>query len=136
MKKKLLASVLSLSILFVFGALTVHAQLGTGNSPTTGAGNPPVKVTLNNPFGNTGDNLIDLVKAVINNIVLPLAGVLIVLAFIFTGFKYVMARGNPSEIGKAHNALKFTVIGTAILLGATAITEVITGTLQQFQVLK
>jgi len=41
---------------------------------------------------------------------------------IYTGFLFVMARGNPSKIEEARTALLWTLIGGVILLGAQGIT--------------
>jgi hypothetical protein len=70
-------------------------------------------------------------KAIVNNVLLPIGGVLAVLGFIWSGFLYVMAQGNSTKIADATRALSYTAIGTAILLGAWAITDVISGTITQ-----
>lgn len=90
-------------------------------------------ISLDNPFGKVGSSLLDLVKAIVDNIVLPIGGVLAVLAFIWGGFQYVMAQGSPEKLKKANATLLHAVIGTALVLGAYAITSVIEGTLKQLQ---
>lgn len=81
--------------------------------------------TLCNPLkANSLQELLDLVL----DAVIYLGGIVLVLAIIWTGFKYVAARGNPGEISNAHKALLWTVIGGLILLGARAIQEVIKAT--------
>jgi hypothetical protein len=90
-------------------------------------------ITLDNPFGKVGNSLLDLVYAIVDNIVLPIGGVLAVLAFIWGGFQYVMAQGNSEKLKKANKTLLHAVIGTALILGAYAITSVIEGTLKQLQ---
>ena len=52
----------------------------------------------------------------------------IALAIIYSGFLFVKARGKPEEITKAKDALVYTLIGAAILLGAWAIALLITNT--------
>lgn len=52
---------------------------------------------------------------------------------IYSGFLFVTARGNEKKVGDAKNAIIWTVIGTAILLGARVIADVIQGTLNQIQ---
>ena len=49
---------------------------------------------------------------------------------ILAGLRYVMARGNDSEIQKAHTQLTWTVVGAAVLLGAKVISMVITNTVR------
>jgi type IV secretory pathway VirB2 component (pilin) len=55
--------------------------------------------------------------------------VLAVIFLIYAGFKYVAARGNPEKIKEAHHFLLGVVIGIAILIGASAIVNVIKTTL-------
>src|ERR1051325_3277782 len=126
MKKTFLASAFSLIIFFSLGASFVAAQEPDefANTPDSTSNMPdstsnPVKITIDNPFKKgVGDTLFDLAQAIVNNIILPIGGVVAVVAFIYSGFKYVMARGNENEIKEAHRALLYTAIGTALLLGA------------------
>jgi hypothetical protein len=108
---------------------TVECTPSSGVSCPTGG----TTITLDNPFGKVGNSLLDLVYAIVDNIVLPVGGVLAVLAFIWGGFQYVMAQGNSTKIAKANTTLLHAVIGTALILGAYAITSVIEGTLSQLQ---
>ena len=102
----------------------VYAQ-GGGTPPGGGGGTPPVKIV--NPFRG-GDTLFALLRTVINDILLPIGGVLAVLAFIYSGFLYVMAQGNETKLKTAHQALLYTSIGTAVLLGAWVLASVICNT--------
>lgn len=54
---------------------------------------------------------------------------IVVVMIVYAGFMYVRARGNPAEITKAHDAIKWTLIGTAIVLGASVISIIIQGTI-------
>lgn len=118
----------------LFFSLGISSVLAQGGSAPTGPGgtaptSPPVNVTvtLDNPF-NVGGNLYDVAKAIVNNVVLPIGGVLCVLAFIYAGFLYVTAQGNTNKIATANKALLYAAIGTAVLLGAWAIATVIQNT--------
>ena len=53
---------------------------------------------------------------------------LVALAVIYCGFLFVQARGKPEEITKAKDALFWTLIGAAILLGALGLAELISST--------
>jgi hypothetical protein len=56
-------------------------------------------------------------------------GIIVVVFFIiFSGFKFVTARGNEGEISKAKDMFFATVIGGAILLGADIIATVVYNT--------
>jgi hypothetical protein len=48
---------------------------------------------------------------------IPLA----VIFFVWAGFLFVTARGNPQQITKAKSAFWWTVVGTVVLIGAIAI---------------
>lgn len=142
MKNKILITVLFVSffITFLSTAISVSAQQGgagnvgsgaVGNLGSGGIGNPGCEGgtgVLPNPFKG-GCSLYDLLQAVIKNILLPIGVVLAVLSFIYSGFLYVTAQGNQTKIQTAHRALLYSAIGTAVLLGAWAIAEVIQGTI-------
>lgn len=53
---------------------------------------------------------------------------LVALAVIYCGFLFVQARGKPEEITKAKDALLYTLVGAAILLGSWAIAKLISDT--------
>lgn len=53
---------------------------------------------------------------------------IIALAIIYCGFLFVKAQGNPEELKKAKEALLWTLVGAAILLGALAIAKMISNT--------
>src|SRR3989344_8110183 len=146
MKKTFLILLLSFSVLSVIGAGLVYAQGGTGGTGSTGgtggtgstggtggtgstggtggSGTTNVNITLDNPF-SIGNSLFALMKAVVDKIILPIGGILAVLAFIYSGFLYVTAQGNESKLATAHKALLYTAIGTAVLLGSWVLANVI-----------
>ncbi|MCX6752484.1 MAG: TrbC/VirB2 family protein [Candidatus Nomurabacteria bacterium] len=53
---------------------------------------------------------------------------IVALAIIYCGFLFVSARGNSEKLTKAKDALLYTLIGAAILLGSWAIATMISGT--------
>ena len=53
---------------------------------------------------------------------------IIALAIVYCGFLFVAARGNSEKLTKAKDALLYTLIGAAILLGAWAIAKMISAT--------
>lgn len=131
MKKIILIHLILLALFMVLSPTVASAQSG-GSAGGGSGGTPPVGVNfkIDNPF-RVGDNLYDLVEAVVNNIILPVGGVLCVLAFIYAGFLYVTAGGDSGQIKTAHTALLYASIGTAILLGAWVIASVIRNTINQ-----
>lgn len=138
--KKTFAFCLSLIILLSLGGFVVSAQnTSTTDEPTTRTTDGPTTRTtdigfreLENPFRNA-DTLDELLNLILNDIVLPIGGILAVLAFIYSGFLYVTAQGNESKLAKAHSALLYTAIGTAVLLGAAVIASVIGNTVEQLK---
>jgi SNF family Na+-dependent transporter len=139
MKKTFLASILSLLIFFmgavlVFATSHVPPQGGGINTPQGGGTNPSINVTIKNPFSGA-NSLFDLLKKVVNDILLPIGGVLAVLAFIYSGFLYVTAQGNETKLATAHKALLYTAIGTAVLLGSWVLANVICNTIGKLGVI-
>lgn len=106
---------------------------GTGNplGGSSGTGNPTTTSTntssarINNPIGV--DNLQDFIKTLLDG-VLRIAIPIIVLAIIYSGFLFVKARGNSTELETAKNALMYTLIGAAVLLGSWAIAQIVADT--------
>jgi len=121
MKKTFLASLLSLTVFFLIGAIFVYAADDSGVN---------LKFTLDNPFSG-GNSLFVLLKKIINEIILPIGGVLAVLAFIYSGFLFVTAQGKETQLATARKALLYTAIGTAVLLGAWVLANVICATIAQ-----
>lgn len=60
--------------------------------------------------------------------IVRIGGVVATFAFIWAGFLYVKARGNPGELEKAKEVFINTCIGVAILLGAQLISTIISNT--------
>ena len=54
-----------------------------------------------------------------------------VLGFIYSGFLFIKAQGNPGEITKAQEVFYNVCLGTVILLGANLIAKIIVGTLNK-----
>lgn len=141
MKKTFVTSLLSLSIFLIMGGILVFAQglpsdgSDTNPSPAGSDSNPVViSTSLNNPF-KCGDSctLFTLLEKVINDILLPIGGILAVLAFIFSGFLYIVAQGNETKLKTAHRSLLYTSVGTAVLLGSWVIAKVIETTISQLK---
>ena len=120
MKKYLI--ILAFSLLAVY-ATNVYAQ-------GTQSGGSPIKI--DNPFNGGGD-LQTIFKSIVDNILLPIGGVVAVLSFIWVGFMFVMAQGDPTKLTTARTALWYTAIGTLILLGASAILTVLGNTVDQLK---
>lgn len=77
------------------------------------------------------NSLAGLVHALLDAII-NIGWIFVVLALIYTGFKFVTASGNPTELANAKKALLYTIIGGVILLGSMSISQVICKTAQKF----
>lgn len=138
--KKITLSLLTasflLGIVLLSPKITLAENPGGGGvvTPPGGGGVTKVEATIDNPFkfGNNS-TLMDYLKAIIDNIIIPIGGIIAVLAFIYSGFLYVIAQGNPTKISQANTALLYTAIGTAVLLGAAAAAKIIENTINQLQ---
>ena len=82
------------------------------------------------PGGSADCSVIDYIYAIVEGLILPIGGVLAIIAFIWSGFMFVMAQGDPGKIKSARDALWYTAIGTAILLGSVALAKVIQTTVE------
>jgi type IV secretory pathway VirB2 component (pilin) len=119
---------------------TAGAKDSTAGTPPASQSSPgstlkPIDINIGNPFKG-GNNLTDIIKSILNNIVEPLAAVYVVIMIIYSGFKYVMAQGKPAEIEKANQGLLYVLIGAGILLGSAAISTAIQGTINQLTTVK
>ncbi len=77
---------------------------------------------LQNPLkAQTFDQLISAIASIVTKI----GGTLAVLFIIWSGFLFVSARGSEEQIKKAKTVFQWTIIGTAVLLGAAVIAEVV-----------
>ncbi len=85
----------------------------------------PVKLV--NPIPNITSipNLIQTILEGIIKIGIPI----VALAIVYCGFLFVFARGNSEKLTKAKDALLFTLIGAAVLLGSWAIAKMISATI-------
>ena len=114
-----------------------------GGNPTGDiGGDPPIDTTdtvptnsgtpvLQNPLSGDIRSLEGLLNLILTSIVIPVGSIVIVFMIIYCGFLFVTARGNEGQIEKAREMLLWVVIGAAILLGAVAITGIISGTVCQ-----
>lgn len=67
------------------------------------------------------------------NIFIVIATPIIVLFIIYAGFLYVTARGNAQQVQQATRALTYAIIGGILILGAVALSEVLSNTINAFK---
>lgn len=118
-------TVLSIVSIFLTTSL-VLAQTPPADPPPT----PPANNSLiENPLKNGVNTLPALIELVLEEVVMPIGAVVIIFMIIYAGFRYVVAQGNEDKLKEAHVLFKNVMIGSAIILGATAIAQIITTTL-------
>lgn len=89
------------------------------------------KLTIENPI--KANDLTALINDILN-LVIQIGTPILVLAIIYVGFKFVLARGNPGKLDEAKEAFVWTLIGAAIVLGAFIISTIIKTTLGEIGV--
>jgi len=85
---------------------------------------PLAKGGISNPLKSDLDTFPKFVSKVTEtavNILIPF----IVLAFVYTGFLFIKAQGNPETLKEAKSSLWWSVIGAFILLGAWSFAQII-----------
>lgn len=88
-------------------------------------------MTFNNPLNPSLSSLPDLFVAILNMVII-VSTPIVVFFLIFSGFKYVMARGNPEQIQEASKSLTYGVIGGVIILASVAILEIVKNVVSAF----
>lgn len=102
-----------------------QGSVGGDTSSVTGS------ESLINPLsGITSVN--DLLVAILNVLII-IATPIIVIFIILAGFKYVTARGNASQIEEAHKALTYAIIGGVLIIGAVAISAIVSDLVNAFR---
>lgn len=91
----------------------------------TGSSEP---IKIKNPIGV--DSIQDLITKILD-IMVQIGTPIAVLFIIYSGFLFVVARGNPEKINHAKEVFLYAIIGTVLLLGAFAISEIIKNTVNQ-----
>jgi hypothetical protein len=118
--KKNWYKIVLLSYLFIFPIISFA---GEGDTPS----NPSLSGKIIDPLGNRYADVPAFIKALLEG-VLRIGMPIVALAIVYCGFLFVAARGNQEKLTKAKDALLYTVIGAAILLGAWAIAKMISAT--------
>lgn len=108
--------------------VSYFSLISTASAQTTGNNPPPATSGggLTNPL-NGVSTLPEFLRAILRGVV-EIGTIILIMMLVYVGFLFVMARGNAEKLQGAKSALVWTVIGGLILLGATAIEAVISGT--------
>jgi lysylphosphatidylglycerol synthetase-like protein (DUF2156 family) len=99
--------------IFVF---TVFAEEGTRR-----------QAEIQNPLGPQNQTLIALIGNLLK-LAAQIGAVFCVFFIIYSGFLFIKAQGKEDELTKAKSVFFWSVVGTAILLGASVVADLISGT--------
>lgn len=105
--------------------------LPSGGVERTAGGGTPSSFGLENPL--KVNSICQLVQALLNAalaIGIPIA----VLFVVWAGFRFILARGNPTELTNARKNFLWTLVGIGIFVGASLIATIIVNTLKQLGV--
>lgn len=90
------------------------------------------QIKLRNPTPGAGYTLKDFILLLID--IIQAVGIpVLVVAIVYVGYLFVTAGENEAQITKAKTAIVWTLVGVAIILGATVIANFISGTVDIFR---
>lgn len=115
----------ALPIARVYGN-THERSPGTTVPGVSSGGTVGIKATLPNPVG-ANTTLFALLGKVLD-VMVSIGFPILVLALVYSGFLFVKAQGNPTEIETAKKAFFWTVVGGVVLLGSSILAGAIGGT--------
>ncbi len=88
-------------------------------------------ISFPNPIKQT--SLEALIKVILE-VVVQFGAIIAVFFLIYSGYKFIEARGNAGKIADAQKTFFWTIVGGLIVLGAFVISEVIKNTVEGFGV--
>lgn len=87
-----------------------------------------INLEFKNPLHQTASDIPSFV-AVVLKAVAKLLFPVVVIMILYSGFLFVIARGNIEKIGDAKKALTYAIVGAAIVLGAYGLAQLVQGIL-------
>ncbi|MEX0931287.1 MAG: hypothetical protein WDZ88_00895 [Candidatus Paceibacterota bacterium] len=122
MNKKILTVIggTLLSMVLLLGPNVAHAvdcANREGGQTQTGIRNPIC-----------ANSFLELVEIILRDIVSPILAIVAVFFLMYSGFLFVTAQGNETQLTKAKGVLKWTLIGLFVLIGARVFAEIIQAT--------
>ena len=86
--------------------------------------------TLQNPLNSAFSSVPNFIAGFLK-VVVMVALPIIILFIVYSGFMFVMARGNSEKLGQARENFLWVIIGAILILGAWVIATLIGGTVSQ-----
>ncbi|MGM0629327.1 MAG: hypothetical protein ACQESA_02785 [Patescibacteria group bacterium] len=107
-------------LIFLFFLISgAEAVLAAGTSPSL------------NPLKDSVESFPELIQMILEDIVIPVGGIVATFAIVYSGFLFVTAQGNPEKLTKARSAFIWAVIGGLVILGSWAIAQAIEATVDE-----
>lgn len=114
----------TLAILFVFCVpiVSIAAEDTPGDTDLPG---------ITDPLSGAG-TIPELITKIVDQVT-QVGYYVIVIFILYSGFKFVTAQGNETEIGNAKKMFFWTVVGAAVLLSASIISTIIKNTIDDIK---
>lgn len=87
--------------------------------------------SLNNPLSTSVSSIPDLLVAILNIVIIIMTPIM-AFYIIYSGFMYVMAKGEPQKIEEANKSIMYGIIGAVLIIGAKVVVAIITSTVNEF----
>ena len=100
------------------------AQLGTGGTSTFGSINNPLTKLSKEGYGSVESGL-PLFISNITTVILIAGGIFAFFNLIIAGFTYISSSGDSKKLESVVNSINMSLIGLVIMVGAVAITGVV-----------
>ncbi len=136
--KKIIISFFAL--LLIISPIFVGAQEVTGGTPAGGGPETLWGGANETPLAGGGGNFLENplkaaniqeLLADILDIIVQIGTVFMTMMIIYAGFLFVWSRGKPGDLEKAKDAIKWTLIGAALILAAFVIATALRNTVEQ-----
>jgi len=81
--------------------------------------------SISSPLPDNLNNLGSIISRIVNFFLIPIAGVILLLIFIWAGYDFMMSEGSPEKIKSAQAKITTGVIGIILLVSSFLIVRVI-----------
>ncbi len=120
-----------IAVMLFFPVGIIFAQKGGGYGTRSG-GSDGSSGTLQNPLKDGYTSIPDFLSAILD-IVIKIAIPIIILMIVYSGFLFVKAQGKPEDLVTAKKAIMWTLVGAAVILGASLLSYAIQGTVDEIK---
>ncbi len=137
MKKTLSKILLTLSILLVSASVLMPISTNQAyavEAVDSGGGGTPYStvpstnnsnITITNPLGSGGPSTLDELLEKISDFIFTVTLALAPIFFLYAGYQFLTAAGDPKKVQTATSTIKWAIIGVAIALISSALVDMI-----------